>query len=169
VTQPSPIASEHQPAADASWHVRCARADELPAVAEAVAALLRELGGKPAPASALEEAARTLLADRSAGVLLVAKSRRTIVGLLGASWQAAIHVPGRYGLIQELWVHPSWRGRTIGGDLLAALFELAHQQQISRVEVGLPQSHFAGIAATEGFYRDAGFTPLGPRMRWERA
>jgi GNAT superfamily N-acetyltransferase len=89
-------------------------------------------------------------------------------GVLGAGWQTAIHVLGGYALIQELWVHPSWRSHEIGSDLLVALFELARERQISRVEVGLPQESFAGLVATEVFYRRNGFIPLGTRMRWER-
>ena len=61
-------------------------------------------------------------------------------------------MPGRYALIQDLWVHPSWRGRSVGGELLAAIFELAREQGMARVEVGLPRARFQGIRATEGFY-----------------
>ena len=49
--------------------------------------------------------------------------------------------------------------------LLAALFELARDRRLERVEVGLPRERFAGLAATEAFYLRNGFTPLGPRMR----
>ena len=31
--------------------------------------------------------------------------------MLAASWQRAIHVPGRYATIQDLWVTPAWRSR----------------------------------------------------------
>jgi GNAT superfamily N-acetyltransferase len=161
-----PIALEQNASiAAGSWHVRSARADDIAAVAAAVRELLLELGGTPAPASALESAASSLVEDRNAGTLLVAQARAAIVGVLGASWQTAIHVPGHYALIQELWVDPAWRGRAIGGDLLAAVFELARERRITRIEVGLPQESFAGIRATEAFYLANGFTSLGERMR----
>jgi GNAT superfamily N-acetyltransferase len=99
------------------------------------------------------------------GKSIVGDPDREIVGVLGASWQTAIHVPGRYALIQDLWVHPSWRGRTIGSDLLAALFELASQRQITRAEVGLPPERYERLGVTEAFYLDNGFAPLGTRMR----
>jgi branched-chain amino acid aminotransferase len=153
---------------DASWHVRTARGDDIAPVTAAVEQLLLELGGSPAPRAALEAATRELLADGEAGVVLVAQAREGIVGVLGASWQTAIHVPGRYGLIQDLWVHPAWRSRAIGSDLLLALSELAAGRRISRIEVGLPRESFAAVASTELFYRRNGFTSLGPRMRWER-
>jgi len=147
------------------WYVRAAGDEDVPAVVAAVSALLVELGGTPPAAEAMSTTARSLLADGDAGVLLVAEAGAALVGLLGASWQTAIHVPGRYALIQDLWVDPSWRSRTIGADLLATLIDLAAGRQIMRIEVGLPQKTFAALGATQAFYRNNGFTALGPRMR----
>ncbi len=145
--------------------MRGATHEDVPTVAAAVGELLVELGGSPPATAAMEAAARGLLDDRQVGVLLVAEADGTTVGVLGASWQTAIHVPGRYALIQDLWVHPDWRGQAIGGGLLTALFERARELDIARVEVGLPRERFAGVAATEAFYLGNGFAPLGARMR----
>jgi GNAT superfamily N-acetyltransferase len=154
-----------RPSASASWVVREATHEDIGAVACAVRDLLLELGGKPASRDALEEAARTLVEDPTAGVLLVADSDGVLTGLLGASWQHAVRIPGRYGLIQELWIHPSWRGRAIGGDLVAALIEHARKRGIGRLEVGLPSERFPHLAATEAFYVHNGFAAIGTRMR----
>jgi branched-chain amino acid aminotransferase len=147
------------------WYVRAAFEEDIPAIASAVSALLLEIGGKPPAAATMHASAHSLIADGEQGVLLVAEAAGALVGLLAASWQTAIHVPGRYALIQDLWVHPSWRSRAIGADLLAALDDLAGGRQIRRIEVGLPQASFAGLEATAAFYRRNGFTPLGARMR----
>ncbi len=149
----------------AGWRVRRAAGGDVTSVASAVGELLRELGAVPPPLSGIEAAARMLLDDPRAGALLVAEGDGAIVGVLGASWQSALHIPGRYALIQDLWVHTSWRGAGVGGGLLAALFEFARERGLARVEVGLPREHFAGLAATEAFYRANGFAPLGARMR----
>jgi GNAT superfamily N-acetyltransferase len=150
----------------ATWRVREATPGDARAIAEAVHALLVELGGKPAAVDAIEREAQALLRDPDMGALLVAETGEVgLVGVLGASWLSALHIPGRYGLIQELWVHPSWRGLTIGHDLLDAVFALARELRIARVEVGLPSDGFAGLAATEAFYRRNGFELLGARMR----
>jgi branched-chain amino acid aminotransferase len=145
--------------------VRAATVDDAPAVASAVEALLIELGGERPSATALEEGARRLAEDPSAGALLVAEDEGRVVGVLAASWQYAIHVPGRYGTIQDLWVHPDWRSRALGRDLVLALVRKAADAGVPRLEVGLPQESFAGLGATERFYRENDFTPLGPRMR----
>jgi GNAT superfamily N-acetyltransferase len=145
--------------------VRAATVDDAPAVANAVDALLIELGGERPSTAALEEGVRTPVADEGAGALLVAEHEGTIVGILAASWQYAIHVPGRYGTIQDLWVHPNWRSRALGRELIGALVRRAADAGVPRLEVGLPQESFAGLGATERFYRENDFTPLGPRMR----
>jgi GNAT superfamily N-acetyltransferase len=145
--------------------VRAATVDDAPAVATAVEALLIELGGERPSAAALQKAARRLAEDPGAGALLVAEDEGAIVGVLAASWQYAIHVPGRYGTIQDLWVHPEWRSRALGRELILALVRQAAEADVPRLEVGLPQPSFAQLPATERFYRENDFTPLGPRMR----
>ncbi len=145
--------------------VRAATADDAPAVATAVEALLIELGGERPSTAELQEAARRLADDPGSGALLVAEDDGSIVGVLAASWQFALHVPGRYGTIQDLWVHPEWRSRALGRELILALVREAGEVGVPRLEVGLPQESFAQLGATERFYRDNGFTPLGPRMR----
>ena len=145
--------------------VRAGTADDAPAVAKAVEELLIELGGERPSATALEEAVRRLAVDREAGALLVAEEDERVVGVLAASWQYAIHVPGRYGTIQDLWVHPEWRSRSLGRELILALVREASEAGVPRLEVGLPQESFAQLDATERFYRENDFQPLGPRMR----
>lgn len=145
--------------------MRVATHEDVAEIVAAVRELLVELGGTPPTPSDMEDAARALIEDPGAGTALVAEAHGVLVGVLVASWQAAIHIPGQYALIQDLWVHSSWRGGQVGSTMLTALFDLARERHVARVEVGLPREHFAGISATESFYRANGFTPLGPRMR----
>jgi ribosomal protein S18 acetylase RimI-like enzyme len=151
---------------DVAVLVRRATTQDVTGVCVAVEELLLELGGTPPSPEALCEATQALLADESGGLLLVAESEQgEIVGFLGVSWQSAVRIPGRYGLIQELWVHPGWRSREIGAQLLDALTGEARQSGVSRIEVGLPGEHFASVAATEAFYRANGFQAIGLRMK----
>jgi GNAT superfamily N-acetyltransferase len=164
-TPAEPEAPARTAAPAPGWRVRPASGEDVPAVAAAVEELLLELGGKRPSMAELETATRTLVEGPETGALLVAEADGEIVGFLAASWQHAIHVPGSYGTIQDLWVHPSWRSKTIGHDLVEALARLAREQGIGRLEVGLPKESFAAIRATEGFYLRNEFAPLGPRMR----
>jgi GNAT superfamily N-acetyltransferase len=145
--------------------VREATPEDLPAVVEAVEELLVELGGRRPSRPQMEAEVGALLDNEALGTLLVAEDDGALVGVLGASWQRAIHVPGRYATIQDLWVDPEWRSRGIGAELVEALAALAQEQGVGRIEVGLPRETFAAIEQTEAFYRGAGFEHLGPRMR----
>lgn len=146
--------------------VREATREDVAGAADGIERLLVELGGERPPRQELEAATRELVEDPRLGALFVAESDGQVVGVLAASWQHATHVPGRYGTVQDLWVDPAWRSRAVGRELLEALFGLAREQGIPRLEVGLPQDSFAAIEATRSFYLANGFKPLGPRMRW---
>jgi GNAT superfamily N-acetyltransferase len=152
-------------APSASWLVRRASRKDVSGVVVAVQELLLELGGSPPATPVLEEVVRELVGDRDAGAVLVARAGDRVVGMLAASWQLALHVPGHYALIQDLWVDSAWRSRSIGADLLTALVELARERKVTRIEVGLPREGFRRIKATEGFYLDNDFMPIGSRMR----
>ena len=151
--------------APAGFGVRPATGEDLLAIAAGVCALLVELGGQPAPQARLQDAARALLDEPRDGTLLVADAGGEVVGFLGVSWLSAVRIPGRYGLIQELWVHADWRGLGVGGELLAALATLARDLGIERIEVGLPGERFSRLDATEAFYAANDFTAVGTRMR----
>lgn len=145
--------------------VREAGAGDVEAVASAVESLLTELGGRRPERSELETEVRALLDDPEGGSVLIAEADGEIVGLLSASWQRAIHVPGIYATIQDLWVDEAWRSRGVGAELVEAIASQARGRGVSRLEVGLPRETFAAIASTESFYRRNGFEHLGPRMR----
>ena len=153
------------PAPTTSWIVHRASLRNVPGVIVAVQELLLELGAPPPSERALGEVVRELIEDHDAGAVVVACAGGEVVGVLAASWQLAVHVPGLYGTVQDLWVHPAWRSRSIGADLIAALVDLARTRAITRIEVGLPPEHFRALEATEAFYLARGFAPLGPRMR----
>jgi GNAT superfamily N-acetyltransferase len=149
------------PAAPLDWSVRPAADGDVAAVAAAVEELLLELGGGRPSREELESEARAALEEAAVGAIFVAEAGGEIVGVLSASWQRGLHVPGLYATIQDLWVHREWRSKAIG----AALAGLCRERGVVRIEVGLPRESFVAIEATEGFYARNGFSPLGPRMR----
>ena len=152
-------------AAASELTVREADAGNVEGVAAAVGALLDELGGRRPEQDELETEVRALLEDPAGGSVLIAEADGEIVGVLSASWQRAIHVPGVYATIQDLWVDEAWRSRGVGAELVEAVASQARTRGVSRLEVGLPRETFAAIASTESFYKRNGFEHLGPRMR----
>ncbi len=147
------------------WEVRSGLPDDVAAAASAVELLLVELGGSPPARPLLEAEVRALVEEPEAGEILVAESAGSLVGVLSSSWQRAIHVPGRYAVVQDLWVDPAWRSDGVGAALIEELAVRARAAGAPRLEVGLPPEHFAAIGKTTAFYRANGFEHLGPRMR----
>jgi GNAT superfamily N-acetyltransferase len=145
--------------------VREAGAEDVQAVAAAVGSLLAELGGRKPTTAEMEAQVQALLDDPQGGSVLVAEADGEIVGVLTASWQRAIHVPGIYATIQDLWVDAAWRSHGVGAELVEAIASQARSRGVSRLEVGLPRETFAAIASTQSFYERNGFEHLGPRMR----
>jgi GNAT superfamily N-acetyltransferase len=153
-----------EPAATQST-VREADGRDVEGVATAVEALLAELGGQMPARAEMEQEVQALLDDPQGGSVLIAEADGGVVGVLTASWQRAIHVPGVYATIQDLWVDEGWRSRGVGAELVEAIASQARKRGVSRLEVGLPRETFAAIASTESFYERNGFEHLGPRMR----
>jgi GNAT superfamily N-acetyltransferase len=149
----------------AGWSIRPAAAADVAAVAGAVERLLLELGGRRPARAELEAEITAVLEDPAVGALILAEAGGEIVGVLSASWQRALHVPGRYATIQDLWTDAGWRSRGVGAGLVDELAALCRAQGVARIEVGLPRESFDAIRATEAFYLGNGFEQLGPRMR----
>jgi len=145
--------------------VRAATREDVAAIAAGVEQLLVELGGSKPARAELESEIEAALADPAIGATLVAEAEGEIVGVLSASWQRALHVPGRYATIQDLWVDPARRSDGVGAALVDELADLCKAQGVVRIEVGLPRESFDAIRATEAFYERNGFEQLGPRMR----
>jgi GNAT superfamily N-acetyltransferase len=145
--------------------VRQADDGDVEGVTTAVESLLAELGGRMPSRAEMEAEVQALLDDPQGGSVLLAEADGEIVGVLTASWQRAIHVPGVYGTVQDLWVDEAWRSRGVGAELVEAIASQARTRGVSRLEVGLPRETFAAIASTQSFYRRNGFEHLGPRMR----
>jgi GNAT superfamily N-acetyltransferase len=150
---------------EADWVVRIAGEGDAEALAAGVGRLLTELGAGSPPPDLLCASAARLLGDPDAGVALVAEAEGRLVGLLAASLQEAIHIPGRYAIVQDLWVEPAWRSRLVGAGLIDAFLDVASARGVKSVEVGLPKARFLGLEATENFYRTNGFALVGSRMR----
>lgn len=147
--------------------VRPAEAGDARAVADAVAALLSELGAAPPDAEAMEDAARAVIA---VDVALLAElagdyGAPEVVGVLAASWITTVHAGGMYGLIQDLWVDGARRSEGVGAELMSSFCALAEARGATRIEVGIPRETFAGLADTRRFYERNGFEVVGARMR----
>jgi GNAT superfamily N-acetyltransferase len=92
---------------------------------------------------------------------LVAESDGRLVGYIHASVQRdkpAEVIPAEepYVAIEDIYVHPDYRDRDIGGALLERIYEIARQEGIQRFIVGTRSKDTDRILK---FYRSHGFTP----------
>ncbi|HVZ38582.1 MAG TPA: aminotransferase class IV [Candidatus Kapabacteria bacterium] len=156
----------------ATFRVRPAQREDIPAVVEGVRLLLEELRGVPGiqlPAGAETVCARTI-EGRTRGAIFVAAPNGPgsgLIGLLCLNVLESVHVGGAYGLIQDLWVRNEHRSDGVGAALVAAAENYCREHRLNSMEVCLPSHRFPRLPRTHNFYQSCGFIELGPRMRKE--
>jgi GNAT superfamily N-acetyltransferase len=116
--------------------------------------------------------------------LLVRDDSGTAIGVLTLSASFAVYAGGEYGVIDEMYVRPEYRGRGVGARLVEAAVRVAEERRWFRLDVtgpgtgeesGGPSAEGsavpAGCNATVGgadairFYRRLGFEPTGLKLR----
>ena len=150
--------------------IRAAGPEDAPAVAECIAALLRELSGMPdyPVAPGAEAVCRRIAEGETAGAVFIAEAEAggEPIGCMTLSVQEAVRYGGPYVEIQELWVLPEQRSHKIGAALVEAAERFCRERGVSALEVGLPVPQlFVDYGRTETFYRGHGFNLIDPRLR----
>ena len=140
--------------------------------AESVARLVLELFGELAPlghsgyeAQAVTRTARNLLTGGDPVWAFLAEAGRDPVGVLTLNQCASIYAGGRFGEISELYVRAPFRALGVGRRLVEAAAAFARLRGWSRLEVGAPET--PKWERTVSFYRRAGFSEVGPRLKLE--
>ena len=92
-------------------------------------------------------------ADR--GLVVVAESKDALCGYAYASYEWRAEFGGETMDIVALFVTPQWRGKGVGGGLIASLLENAKQRGIRRISAEV----HPGNAAIERTLESSGFDP----------
>jgi ribosomal protein S18 acetylase RimI-like enzyme len=142
--------------------VRPARRTERAAVTRLLIAQLRE-HRIATPAARLGAAVGRLLARPSQGRILVAATRRRLVGIAALSFARPLEHADRTVWLEELYVAPAWREQGIGRRLLRAACAAAAAAGAVAVDLEVD----AGHARAARLYAREGFRPLR-RARWVR-
>ena len=155
-----------------------------------VSALLSELGGTPPPAEAMAPVFDNLVSGGDTGFIVLgeitgANEIRSVAEMDGdtgsqaigevdgdaksqpiavctVSYLQALRTQGRYAIIQEMFVDPPHRSGGAGMQVLQYALAQAAAHGCRAVELGTPARGERQIA----FYRRAGFTEVGARLRW---
>jgi len=86
------------------------------------------------------------------------------LGVVTLAEAFAIYAGGRYGIIQELYVHPSHRSRGVGALLLDSVIAEARRRGWIRVDVAA--QHEARWHRAVAFYQRNGFVDTGRKLKY---
>ncbi|MFC5471887.1 GNAT family N-acetyltransferase [Cohnella suwonensis] len=149
------------------WIVRSAIHTDETNVIEAIRSLCAELRAKPdvrLPLSASKVFQRIINNTIPGAVIVAETNNGDLIGCATVSVQEVIFRGGPYALIQELWVHPSYRNHSVGAALISSVEEFCRKHSLKRLEVCLPHESFVTFNKTLKFYGRVGFTENGPYM-----
>lgn len=159
--RPDGVAEPSLPGPDDGATLRRATPADAGAVAAQVAALLAGLGAPPAGVDAA--AIGAMLGSGRLVALLAERAGDGVVGVAVLAEAAAAYAGGSFGVLTELHVAPSLRGRGTGARLVAAARREAMARGWRRLEVTTPDA--GRFPRTQAFYAANGFAPIGPRLR----
>ena len=143
-------------------NVRLAAASDEAEAVKLVGGLLVELGGAPLPPEEVSPVFHDLIADGDAGFIVVGEAEGRLCAVCTVSFLQTLRTRGRYAIIQEMFVDPDVRSTGIGMDVLRFALDHAVASGCSLVELGTPAQ---GVRQIQ-FYKRAGFTEVGARLRW---
>ena len=142
--------------------VRIAAGSDREEAVELVGKLLAELGGTPPPTDAMFPVFDRFVDGTDVGFVALGEAGGRPVAVCTVSFLQAMRTRRRYAIIPEMFVEPEWRGSGVGIEVLQFALNRAVADGCQTVELGTP---FHGDRQTQ-FYRRAGFTEVGARLRW---
>jgi len=137
--------------------IREARESDLLTIRKLTLELIEAMGNTEGiDIKLIAENCQNLLSEANSHIL-VAEIKGVVVGFLNFTTRKTILHRGLSGLIDELIIAKSYRGKGIGKQLLSSAIEKSRQLGYCEVEVSTEKTN---IKARE-FYRQCGFTERG--------
>jgi len=137
--------------------IREAKASDLLAIKKLTLELIEVMGNTEGiDIKLIAENCQKLLSEANSHIL-VAEIEGVVVGFVNFTTRKTIFHHGLSGLIDELIIAKSYRGKYIGKQLLSSAIEKSRQLGCCEVEVSTEKTN---IKARE-FYRQCGFTERG--------
>jgi GNAT superfamily N-acetyltransferase len=99
--------------------------------------------------------------DEGIYTVLLARSGAQAVGVVAIAESHALYAEGKIGIVQECYVVPEYRNRSVGAALLDAALALAPERGWACVELCTPP--LPEFANTLAFYERLAFKPVGGR------
>ncbi|MGI9160633.1 MAG: GNAT family N-acetyltransferase, partial [Saprospiraceae bacterium] len=140
-----------------------ANKSHTPEVARLLAALFVEVGHTPDEADITEIFAEIDADDRHSTLLALAEDG-DVVGVITVVETISLYAGGTIGVINELYVVPSYRSEGVGKMLLDFCKQIGEGRGWMRLEVTTPGDEYD---KTLHFYEREGFMKIGPRYKYE--
>jgi GNAT superfamily N-acetyltransferase len=150
---------------------------EIPTVLALVEELLAELGEEGQEFAGIDRDKLAVDLQKNLGsgrflALLARDASGTAIGVLTLSESFALYAGGEYGVIDEMYVHPEYRGQGVGRALVEAAAAIARNRGWFRLDVTGPESVRDPGSESNGpgapvvrFYKKAGFEFTGAKLR----
>ena len=141
--------------------IRTASVGEEAQIVRLINELIVELGGSALPVDDAVSTVKSFISGTMEGEIILAHEGADLVGVCTLTYQPSIRTLGRYGIIQEMYVRPEFRGENLGTKIIETAAAVAKSAGCSIVELGTPPDD----ERAEKFYRRVGFSQVGARMR----
>ena len=82
-----------------------------------------------------------------------------IVGFGALCESHSLYAKGSFGIVQEFYILPEYRSKSVGSDLLAEIIELSKEKRWTRLELCTPP--LPEFDRTVSFYKENGFDITG--------
>jgi GNAT superfamily N-acetyltransferase len=144
--------------------IRKATAEDSALIVQFVEKLITELDGKKPKGMAHSslDTCRAMLSDHHNACFIAVHNNKE-VGIITVVESNAIYAGGSFGIINELYVIPTYRSSGIGTLLIEEVVKFGTQNSWKRLEVGTPPKE--EWRRTIDFYRREGFIEIGSRLK----
>ncbi len=120
-----------------------------------IAAYLTSEGVKPRP-ERITWAVEQVMKNRVGGVILVAREKKTVVGVALAVYSPSAE-EGRLLVLNDFFVDPGWRRKGVGRALATRLLEEAKAMRVERIDLEVTPTN----ATAAAFWKSMGFRTGG--------
>ncbi len=146
--------------------IRAAGADKAAVIYDLLETLYRELGEDGQNLIDRETVSREWLEKSDDFAVYLAQDENyKPIGLITLVESFAVFAGGKYGIITELYIAPEYRSRGLGKQLLERGKAHGLSRGWHRLDVTAP--HGPHWERTVNFYQKEGFTPAGPKLKFQ--
>lgn len=109
------------------------------------------------------ELIKDVLESKQTEIYLVFNHNKEAIGIATLTECQSIYAGGKYGLIDEMYIEPGYRSKSIGSLIIENIKRIGNAKQWKRIDVTAPTEE--RWKRTIGFYEKCGFVFTGPKLK----